>query len=155
MAESLFEVEFWGTTRGYLYDRGPVWSERNNRIYCTGRTALPDSQTLIEKYGYSIATTRATPYFYNLFGAGDLRRDWTIAPFNYDTSTGEKEDVGSNYWIRSCGKFRRELDLSTDRSGNYTSINFPLLRYADVLLMWAEGVAADPSNNNEEVGPGL
>ena len=149
VAESLFEVEFWGNNEGtYTTVAGMVG--RNNGIYCTGRTALPDGQTLIEKYGYSIATTRATPYFYNLFGAGDLRRDWTIAPFNYDSATGEKEDAGSNYWIRSCGKFRREMDLSTDRSGNYTSINFPLLRYADVLLMWAEGVAADPSNNNEE-----
>lgn len=37
-----------------------------------------------------------------------------------------------------CGKFRREYETVAKRSKNFTSINFPLLRYSDVLLMVAE-----------------
>ena len=42
--------------------------------------------------------------------------------------------------IRNCGKFRREVIYEGQKSskGTRTSINFPLLRYADVLLMYAE-----------------
>jgi len=39
-------------------------------------------------------------------------------------------------WLSSCGKYRRDNET---RYPNYsTSINFPMLRYADVLLMYAE-----------------
>lgn len=37
-----------------------------------------------------------------------------------------------------CGKFRREYETAAKRSKNFTSINFPILRYSDVLLMVAE-----------------
>ena len=41
---------------------------------------------------------------------------------------------------RNCGKFRREVEYEgvMDSKRLYTSINFPLLRYSDVLLMYAE-----------------
>ncbi len=148
VSESLFEVEFYGNNEGtYTTTAGRVG--RNNGILCTETTMLPSGKTLVETYGYSIATHRATPYYYDLFGDGDLRRDWTIAPYTYNSTTGEKTYAKStNIWIRCCGKFRREYEASSDRSGNYTHINFPLLRYSDVLLMWAEGVAADPENND-------
>lgn len=37
-----------------------------------------------------------------------------------------------------CAKFRREYEPAMKKSKNNTSINFPLLRYSDVLLMVAE-----------------
>lgn len=37
-----------------------------------------------------------------------------------------------------CGKFRREYETVAKHPKNFTSINFPILRYADVLLMVAE-----------------
>lgn len=37
-----------------------------------------------------------------------------------------------------CAKFRREYEPATKRNKNLTSINFPILRYSDVLLMVAE-----------------
>ena len=36
-----------------------------------------------------------------------------------------------------CGKYRREYEADK-KDKNYTAINFPILRYADVLLMIAE-----------------
>ncbi len=149
VAESLFEVEFYGTNEGtYTTTAGMVG--RNNGIGCSSQNVTPSGQTIVEMYGYSIGAIRTTPYFYGLFEEGDLRRDWTIASYTYNTTTGEKSEQTSNIWVRYCGKFRREYELTTPRATNYTPINFPLLRYADVLLIWAEGVAADPSNNDGE-----
>ncbi|MDE7305726.1 MAG: RagB/SusD family nutrient uptake outer membrane protein [Alistipes sp.] len=148
-AESLFEVEFYGTNEGtYTTTAGMVG--RNNGIGCSSQNVTSSGQTVVEMYGYSIGAIRTTPYFYGLFEEGDLRRDWTIASYTYNTTTGEKSEQTSNIWVRYCGKFRREYELTTPRATNYTPINFPLLRYADVLLIWAEGVAADPSNNDGE-----
>lgn len=149
IGESLFEVELWGTNEGtYTTTAGMVG--RNNGIGCTSQNVTPNGKTIVEMYGYSIGTIRTTPYFYALFDEGDLRRDWTIASYTYNTTTGEKSEQSSNIWIRYCGKFRREYELTTPRATNYTPINFPLLRYSDILLIWAEGVAADPANNDAD-----
>jgi len=173
--------------------------------------------------GYSGGTYRAFPKLYNLYGSGDLRRDWAIAPFSYKdasttkypyltvnftggggtgatataytTNTGGIASVvidnpgsgytsapvisftsynngtstttigtgaaakatvangkvtsvtvvapGANYatvYDHCIGKWRRqyEVNLPAVRSQNYTSCNFPVIRYADVLLMAAE-----------------
>lgn len=147
--ESIFEVEFWGTNEGtYTTTAGMVG--RNNGIGCTSQNVTPNGKTIVDMYGYSIGTIRTTPYYYALFEEGDLRRDWTIAPYTYNTVSGQKTAQTSNIWIRYCGKFRREFELTTPRATNYTPVNFPLLRYADILLIWAESVAADAANNDPE-----
>ena len=56
--------------------------------------------------------------------------------------TGDYEkteaDSEKNY-SRACGKYRREYEAyGTKKIKNYTTLNFPLLRYSDVLLMVAE-----------------
>lgn len=61
---------------------------------------------------------------------------------NKDKKTGDFEkteaDSEKNY-SRACGKYRREYELyGSKKNKNYTSINVPLLRYSDVLLMVAE-----------------
>jgi SusD family. len=147
--ESLFEVEFWGTNEGtYTNTAGMVG--RNNGIGCSSLNMTTMGKTIVDLYGYSIGTIRTTPYYYDLFEDKDLRRDWTIAPYTYNTITGEKSNTETNIWIRYCGKFRREYELISPRATNYTPINFPLLRYSDILLIWAEAVACDLANNNEE-----
>ncbi|WP_418991784.1 RagB/SusD family nutrient uptake outer membrane protein [Alistipes sp.] len=147
--ESIFEVEFWGTNEGtYTTTAGMVG--RNNGIGCTSQNVTLNGKTIVDMYGYSIGTIRTTPYYYALFEEGDLRRDWTIGPYTYNTVSGQKTAQTSNIWIRYCGKFRREYELTTPRATNYTPVNFPLLRYADILLIWAESVAADAANNDPE-----
>lgn len=50
----------------------------------------------------------------------------------------EKTSVANNY-DRACGKWRREYESEgLKKNKNYTAINFPILRYSDVLLMIAE-----------------
>src|SRR5690606_4437084 len=49
---------------------------------------------------------------------------------------------------RDCGKFRRKYEVVMPKDNQYTPINFPVLRYADVLLMFAEAdnyVNGEPS----------
>lgn len=51
---------------------------------------------------------------------------------------GDREKAVANTDLgRVCGKFRREYEADK-KNKNFTSINFPILRYADVLLMIAE-----------------
>lgn len=86
----------------------------------------------------------STPTFYNSFAVNDsLRRDWSITTFQIQTNdlfvpivtTGDRAPK----W--GVGKFRRYLMSPTSSSNkNYDTMNWPILRFADVLLMYAEGV---------------
>lgn len=51
----------------------------------------------------------------------------------------KKQDASDKSWSRACGKYRREFEYPNGKKHkNYTRINFPMLRYSDVLLMVAE-----------------
>lgn len=92
----------------------------------------------------------------------DSRHEWNMPPYNYagckNQSLGldipastEKspyiyagkstfDDPATAQAIRNCGKWRREVEYEKvmDSKRLYTGINFPILRYPDVLLMYAE-----------------
>lgn len=140
--ESIFEVEFWGNNEtSYNAVAGRVG--RDNGI------SVSASNKKYAELGYSIGALRATPNYIDMFESNDLRKDWTIAPFTYD-SDGNKVDQSTNFWIRMCGKFRRSYEVGT-KGVNYTPTNFPILRYSDVLLMYAECVAADSNSTADEI----
>ena len=86
---------------------------------------------------------------YNLYGAGDLRRDWAIAPYGYGGNPLVRVNKGTLIYDRNCGKWRRSYELLTPKSKNNTGQNFPILRYSDVLLMLAE--ADNQANNGPSV----
>lgn len=137
--ECIFEADFYGTDTGsYTTVAGMVG--RNNGVYY-------NNSTYAETVGISIGCIRATKYFYDLFGEGDLRRDWTIADYSLNTD-GTVAEPSSDIWERCCGKYRRSYELNSPKSKDKTSTNFPILRYSDVLLMYAEAVACDPDNNS-------
>lgn len=136
--ESMFEVNFWGDNSGVYSTAGMVG--RNIGIASDENSPI----------GFCQGMLRVNPYFYYLYEASDLRRDWTISPFNY-TGSGEKSynaapEDGDILSRRYCAKFRREYEISTTKNLSYTAINFPILRYSDVLLMYAECYAFDPSS---------
>lgn len=128
--ESMWEVENKGT--------GADGSGNVNRLGNTNGIALSVNYDAI---GYSYAFINTTAKLYNLYAPGDLRRDWDIAQFSYNSAT---TPVSYNYFTtaqiynRNAGKFRREYELSAVKAKNSTPINFPILRYSDVLLMIAE-----------------
>ena len=106
----------------------------------------------------------------------DARQDWNLPPYNYagnknkapyDSGLDAGESLASIHKtpyvyngrstttdpkaapaIRNCGKFRREVEYEGHKSSKvlYTTINFPILRYSDILLMYAEA-------SNELDGP--
>jgi hypothetical protein len=129
--ESIFEVEFWGnrtdsyTETGYVgFANGPVTSNANT--------------------GNGFGGVKTTAKLYNKYAAGDLRRDWSIANFTY-TNTGASgaktmlaTPTQATIYNRDAAKFRREYEVVLPKATGQTPQNFPLLRYSDVLLMFAE-----------------
>lgn len=103
----------------------------------------------------------------------DKRQEWNMPPYNYKGSsdapygqtTGTSRvgidktpykynkvttttDPITARAIRNCGKFRREVELEGQKTAKllYTTVNYPILRYSDILLMYAEA-------SNELDGP--
>ena len=75
---------------------------------------------------------------YDATGA-DLRRDWNLTTYTINNTTAVKTNLAKTIqYGRDCGKWRREYEINLSGDQNYTAINFPILRYADVLLMFAE-----------------
>lgn len=91
-------------------------------------------------YGRGAPRRFNLPTFYDTFEVGDsIRRDYSIAQFEIDKNDDfVAVDRDKLKW--GVGKFRRYLlnDISPDK--NYDVIDFPVIRYADVLLMLAEGI---------------
>ena len=128
--ESMWEIEFKGDrTDGYL-ETGRLGI--SNGITMTSVTFTPT-------IGYAYGFIRGTARLYKAYKTGDLRRDWALTTFTYNNSTGAKVAITSTTgYGRDCGKWRREFDPNTNKNKNFGNTNFPVLRYADVLLMFAE-----------------
>lgn len=86
-------------------------------------------------YGQANGGNAAIPtYFYEFDQIGDVRRDVTLAYFEID-GQDRKTLVDPN--VMREGKFRKYW--TSVRGTNQTlGINYPLIRYADILLMYAE-----------------
>ena len=133
--ESIWEVEFKGNNLDGHETGGCLGSYSG--ISCADAI---NSDTPGFCYGY-ISCTLALE---DLYAAEDsIRKNWNMANYYYayNATTGVRT---KSYWkstqlaYRNAGKFRREYETVLPKSKDFTSINFPVLRYADVLLMIAE-----------------
>ncbi|QPH38982.1 RagB/SusD family nutrient uptake outer membrane protein [Pedobacter endophyticus] len=71
----------------------------------------------------------------------DTRRDWNCADYIYAINNGTSTRYKlnrNNPWQMPCGKFRREYCPQEIRINGSYNINWPVIRYSDVLLMKAE-----------------
>jgi hypothetical protein len=90
------------------------------------------TRKLFVAYGGTTASTK------------DLRRDWTCAPWTWKNLTTTGADIDKTFFTstqiyqRFEAKFRLEYCPQPNVSAGQSPINFPLMRYADVLLMLAE-----------------
>ncbi|NII29373.1 RagB/SusD family nutrient uptake outer membrane protein [Pseudoflavitalea sp. X16] len=126
--ESIWEVEFWGNNMDAYTETGRLGSR--NGIRCTD----VDS-------GYSPGRINTFANFFYKYEVNDRRRDWNIAPFSFGTVAGKTARVAwtpAQIWNRNCGKYRRYYETLLPRNTNFTPFNFPVLRFSDVLLMFAE-----------------
>jgi hypothetical protein len=127
--ESIWEVEFWGNTTGVYREGGRVGIN----------TGIANSNTSNNTVGYVYGFIQTTGRMFNAYASTDLRRDWAIGPWRFVTQGTVRQNWNATQiYERFCGKWRREYELVTPKSTNDSPENFPLLRYADVLLMFAE-----------------
>lgn len=123
--ELMFEVamfgqvndSYLGASNGLNFSNTPSWGSAGG-----GPTAIPT-------------------YFYEFDTLGlDARREVTLAYFKVQadpTKSFNQKLLASSSTI-SCGKFRKSwTSFSASLTGTY-GVNWPILRYADVLLMYAE-----------------
>ncbi len=135
--ETLWEVEFAGnsaTSSLFTYGLGGI------------RVGVP--QTNIDS-GYVYGYLQATGLWYKAYEPTDVRRDWCIANYTYSYPGGvpaRNAVASTNFYARYPAKWRREFETVLPRVKAYGPTNFPVIRYADVLLMLAEA-------ENEVNGP--
>lgn len=127
-SEYIFDVEFDNTASNSLYG-GQVGTI----------DGVPHEQNAYW------AQVRTYKEMYDKFDPNDLRREAVNAGGHIAVNKSGKaemvmgdEDYKDNYWVY---KFRHPIDKSErgDTWANWcNNINFPIIRYADVLLMYAE-----------------
>ncbi len=136
--ESIWEVEFYG-------NRTDQYVETGNIGWINGPAANVKSPT-----GRADAYMNITSELYNKFEPGDNRKWFSIAHFTYTTSGAKTMSLlpvnehAKN--LMKPAKWRREYETLLPKSPTTTPINMVLLRYSDILLMYAEA-------ENELKGP--
>ncbi|MDR0572873.1 MAG: RagB/SusD family nutrient uptake outer membrane protein, partial [Tannerella sp.] len=133
--ESMWEVEFHGVDGESPRTNGIFGGQ--NGIYCRN----PDIGFAYQ----ALCITRTMLACYNE-DPNDKRRDWNIATYTYGASATNTTKIPitnvEGYFI---GKYRKDV-YTGPKGNNFTSTNYPAMRYADVLLMLAEAA-------NEADGP--
>ncbi|WP_343306199.1 RagB/SusD family nutrient uptake outer membrane protein [Chitinophaga niabensis] len=127
--ESIWEVEFWGNVSGAYDETGQIGAW----------IGITSTNTTIIGFAYGFLNTTAK--LYKSYETQDLRRDVAIAPYKYTAAGGKTNHTytkDADLYLRNVGKYRREWELVKPGSANSTPTNFPLLRFSDVLLMYAE-----------------
>ena len=123
--------------------------------------AIPMLKSVTSRYGYNVGVTiagdkheygSASNYLHYCgtymftFDGDDLRRDVTCAPYKYDKNLNQEMDMGiAGMGVGKWSKLKMKSPLGSS-SGAGTGINSIRMRFADVLLMYAEAV-------NERFGP--
>lgn len=88
-------------------------------------------------FGKSQPAMAVMPTYWFDFGEGDTRRDVTIC--NYGINSDNSRQMNS-YSSNTIGKFRVNWAEKLGTAINKRDINWPVLRYSDVLLMYAEAL---------------
>lgn len=131
--ESIWEAEFRG-------NRTDQYVETTNNGWINGPPSNVNSAT-----GRADSYMSITAKFYNSFEPGDLRKWFSIAHFAYTISAvnGSKTlnpvptTELAKYGLRPS-KWRREYETLLPKAPTTTPQNFPILRFTDVVLMYAE-----------------
>ncbi|WP_400192993.1 RagB/SusD family nutrient uptake outer membrane protein [Hymenobacter sp. B81] len=118
-----------------------------------GSTALSDSKlgyyngprlNNSTTYGTTQGAVTATPTYFYAFDSLDVRRDITLAPY---TIAANNNQAATTLISIYDGKFRRDWRTpALPGTSNYLGYSWPIIRFADVLLMFAEA-------ENEVNGP--
>jgi hypothetical protein len=142
-----------------------IWIDQNNWVTTPKNDDIMFSLPLLKgasgEYGYAIgipitagthaygsasgSLNLAGTYLYS-FDSKDLRRDITCAPYSYDANL--KQVIRLEIAKLAPGKWSKLYQTTPvgSSSTKATGVNYPWMRFADVLLMYSEAV-------NERFGP--
>ena len=139
--ESLMEVEFYGNGQTQTNEAGRL-----------GLYLGVTQQAVSNDYAYAYGLYDGTKYLFRLYENGDERQWWNIADYKYVTTNGVVKEVERTTAEKAledgnAAKWRAKYIPERPLSRNNSSINFPVIRYSDVLLMIAE------CNNEVNNGP--
>jgi starch-binding outer membrane protein, SusD/RagB family len=127
-AESLFEVQYFGKTSFSF------WDNENQASWVSTFTGPRNSDFVGGGYGWN----HPTQEFVNAYEAGDARKDKTVlyagCP-DFDGKVYKSSFSSTGYNVR---KFLVPKSVSPDYDTN--PANWPVLRLADVLLIYAEAL---------------
>lgn len=163
--ESIWEAEMGGNRASDVRGEGKIGGSIGLQGPDLSSTNFTGKENPGFSYAFMYSTPKLLEMYEK---EGDTERcDWNIAPFKYTTGTNkavngrlfeygklgtlkypcyeygsgdtEKKQVDSDKdKARMAAKYRREYEILLPKSKNDTPINFPILRYSDVLLMIAE-----------------
>ena len=130
--ESMFEVEFYGNGQTQTNEAGRL-----------GLYIGVTQQTASDDYPYAYGLYDGTKYLFRLYEDNDERRWWNLSVYKYVTTNGIVNEVERTASEKAqedgnAAKWRAKYIPERPLSRNNSSINFPVMRYADVLLMIAE-----------------
>jgi hypothetical protein len=133
---------------GYQYTGAAVNQNQGGPVACfVGVRMISEvtSPTRSVDTGFCEGNIYPFPRLYKAYASGDLRRDRTISNYTFAGTNTTVVLAARTYfdentlWERWPAKWRREEeDILSRGILRGSAINFPLLRYADVLLMFAE-----------------
>ncbi len=113
------------------------WYGPNSPDVRTGYTNGIATSGTSATFGKGGSQMVAMPTLYFEFDEGDQRRDVSVC--NYGIGSDDDLEM-STYLGASVGKYRIDWMKGRGTSDSRRDINFPLLRYSDVLLMYAEAL---------------
>ncbi len=148
--ESMWEIEFYGnnTPTGAV----PPGSRFACQLAMRYAPNVQDPNPVVV-YGYGSYVPSGV--LYNLYVSSNpnsdtIRRNWNLPEFTYSSNTTPRSvtlyPTGTKTFERDCGKWKRDYETFLPKQRDWGPTNFPVLRYADVLLMAAEA-------ENEVNGP--
>ncbi len=126
--ESLFEIQ-------YISDAGEdFWSNENQASWLSTFTGPRNSDMVAGGWGWN----QPTQEFVDAYEAGDLRKDVTVLYEGCPPFDGLDYDPVYSTTGYNLRKFL--VTKSVSATSDNSPLNFPVLRYADVLLMKAEAL---------------
>lgn len=126
--ESLFEIQ-------YISDAGEnFWANENQSSWLSTFTGPRNSDMVAGGWGWN----QPTQEFVDAYEPGDLRKDVTILYGGCPQFDGQDYDPGYSTTGYNLRKFL--VPKSVSATSDNSPMNFPVLRYADVLLMHAEAL---------------
>ena len=126
--ESLFEIQYTGNA-GYNF-----WSNENQASWLSTFTGPRGSDMVAGGWGWD----QPTQEFMDSYEAGDLRKDVTVLYEGGPSFAGK--DYQKSYSLTGYNLRKFLVSKSISSSYDNSPMDFPVLRYADVLLMKAEAL---------------